>query len=158
MKRFREGLVFKAHRPLYHSTLGSRIIKKKREEGTGTCELALDFGGALLHPVQRVLFPDTPTSLLPTQLRNMASRIICFFLNAQTSVLLVGHGACVASAEEIASEGSPLVQSAAVKVGRARGISRKCHGDRIASRNQTGKHSYILFSRRIRSALSSSES
>jgi hypothetical protein len=26
---FRGGLVFKAHRPLYHSTLGSRVIKKK---------------------------------------------------------------------------------------------------------------------------------
>ena len=29
MKRFRGGLVFKAHRLLYHSTLGSRGIKKK---------------------------------------------------------------------------------------------------------------------------------
>jgi len=27
---FRGGLVFKAHRLLYHSTLGSRVIKKKR--------------------------------------------------------------------------------------------------------------------------------
>jgi len=30
VKRFRGGLVFKAHRPLYHSTLGSRVIQKKR--------------------------------------------------------------------------------------------------------------------------------
>ena len=30
VKRFRGGLVFKAHRWLYHSTLGSRVIKKKR--------------------------------------------------------------------------------------------------------------------------------
>ena len=30
MKRFRGGLVFKAHRWLYHSTLGSRVIKKKK--------------------------------------------------------------------------------------------------------------------------------
>jgi len=29
---FRGGLVFKAHRLVYHSTLGSRVIKKKREE------------------------------------------------------------------------------------------------------------------------------
>ena len=28
---FRGGLVFKAHRLLYHSTLGSRVIKKRRE-------------------------------------------------------------------------------------------------------------------------------
>ena len=31
MKRFRGGLVFKAHRLVYHSTLGWRVIKKKRE-------------------------------------------------------------------------------------------------------------------------------
>ena len=30
VKRFREGLVFKAHILLYHSTLGSRVTKKKR--------------------------------------------------------------------------------------------------------------------------------
>ena len=29
--RFRGGLVFQAHRWLYHSTLGSRVIKKKKE-------------------------------------------------------------------------------------------------------------------------------
>jgi len=30
VKRFQGGLVFKAHRWLHHSTLGSRVIKKKR--------------------------------------------------------------------------------------------------------------------------------
>jgi len=30
VKRFRGGLVFKAHRLMYHSTLGSRVIKKKK--------------------------------------------------------------------------------------------------------------------------------
>ena len=29
VQRFHEGLVFKAHRLLYHSALGSRVIKKK---------------------------------------------------------------------------------------------------------------------------------
>ena len=29
--RFRGGLVFKAHRRLYHSTLGLRVIKKKKK-------------------------------------------------------------------------------------------------------------------------------
>ena len=29
MQRFRGGLVFKAHKLLYHSTLGLRVIKKK---------------------------------------------------------------------------------------------------------------------------------
>jgi hypothetical protein len=30
VKRFRGGLVFEAHRLLYHSTLGSRVIKQKK--------------------------------------------------------------------------------------------------------------------------------
>ena len=30
MKQFRGGLVFKAQRLLYHSTLGLRVIKKKK--------------------------------------------------------------------------------------------------------------------------------
>jgi len=30
VKRFRGGLVFKAHRLLYHSTLGLRVIKNKK--------------------------------------------------------------------------------------------------------------------------------
>jgi len=33
VKRFRGGLVFKAHRLLYYSTLGSRVIKKGRRSG-----------------------------------------------------------------------------------------------------------------------------
>jgi hypothetical protein len=32
VKRFRRGLVFKAHRPLFHSTLGSKVIKKKKKD------------------------------------------------------------------------------------------------------------------------------
>jgi len=42
VKRFRGGLVFKAHRLVYHSTLGWRVIKKKKyrkkrgiEDGVG---------------------------------------------------------------------------------------------------------------------------
>ena len=30
VQRFRGGLVFKAHRLVYHSTLGSRVIKRKK--------------------------------------------------------------------------------------------------------------------------------
>ena len=33
MKLFRGGLAFKAHRLLYHSTLGLRVIKKKKKQG-----------------------------------------------------------------------------------------------------------------------------
>ena len=35
VKRFRGGLVFKAHRLLYHSTLGLRVIKKKKKKWRG---------------------------------------------------------------------------------------------------------------------------
>ena len=41
MKRFRDGLAFKAHRHLYHSTLGSRVIKKKRRESVDPSETEL---------------------------------------------------------------------------------------------------------------------
>jgi hypothetical protein len=37
---YRGGLVFKAHRLLYHSTLGSRVMKKKEEEGAFTGDAA----------------------------------------------------------------------------------------------------------------------
>ena len=32
MERFQGGLVFKAHRLLYHSALGSRVIEKKKKK------------------------------------------------------------------------------------------------------------------------------
>jgi len=32
VQRFRGGLVFKAHRLLYHSTLGLRVTKKKKKK------------------------------------------------------------------------------------------------------------------------------
>jgi hypothetical protein len=35
VKRFRGGLVFKAHRLVYHSTLGLRVIKKEKVGGAG---------------------------------------------------------------------------------------------------------------------------
>ena len=40
MKWFRGGLVFKAHRLVYHSTLGSGVIKKKKNpthQGSNVC-------------------------------------------------------------------------------------------------------------------------
>ena len=46
VKRFRGGLVFKAHRWLYHSTLGSRVIKKKEKKRQ-------------LSPLRRVPFSGT---------------------------------------------------------------------------------------------------
>ena len=41
MKRFREGLEFKAHRLLCHSTLGSKVMKKKKDESL-VCVLDVD--------------------------------------------------------------------------------------------------------------------
>jgi len=35
--------VFKAHRLLYHSTLGSRVIKKRKQEGGHLLPLALEW-------------------------------------------------------------------------------------------------------------------
>ena len=32
VRRFPEGLVFEAHRPVYHSTLGSRTVEKKKKK------------------------------------------------------------------------------------------------------------------------------
>ena len=37
VQRFRSGLIFKAHRLLYHSTLGLRVIKKKTCKATAGC-------------------------------------------------------------------------------------------------------------------------
>ena len=50
VKRFRGGLVFMAHRLLYHSTLGLRVIKKKKKKSdAGPCA-----GGAFTWPGFRV--------------------------------------------------------------------------------------------------------
>jgi len=37
VKRFRGGLVFKAHRLLYHPTLGLRVMKKKKKKKKTVC-------------------------------------------------------------------------------------------------------------------------
>ena len=44
----RRGLISKAHRLLNHSTLGSRVIKKKKKKDTGYDLLSVLHGG---HPV-----------------------------------------------------------------------------------------------------------
>ena len=36
VQRFRGGLVFKAHKRLYHATLGLTVIQKKERGGAGT--------------------------------------------------------------------------------------------------------------------------
>ena len=53
VKRFRAGLVFKAHRRLYHSTLGSRVIKrKKKKSGAGFRKSGRLRAPLLCHQVQ----------------------------------------------------------------------------------------------------------
>jgi len=49
VKRFRGGLVFKAYRLVYHSTLGLRVIKKKKKHGVQEfqpCEVFCQCRGA----------------------------------------------------------------------------------------------------------------
>ena len=45
MERFRGGLIIKAHRLLYHSTLGSRVMKRKMLRVSGGAHLVLGRGG-----------------------------------------------------------------------------------------------------------------
>jgi len=44
VQRFRGGLVFKAHRLLYHSTLGLRAIKKKKKDAFNSNQFGSLFG------------------------------------------------------------------------------------------------------------------
>ena len=55
MKRFRGGLVFKAHRLVYDSTIGLRVIKKKRRDMGGPRDGASHgfLGPLLFVPVSR---------------------------------------------------------------------------------------------------------
>jgi len=55
VNRFRGGLVFKAHRLVYPSTLGLRVIKKKKKFGVlgahrGLLQGERETGGALPPP------------------------------------------------------------------------------------------------------------
>jgi len=63
VKRFRGGLVFKAHRLLYHSTLGLRVIKKKKKiwmifRGTCAAVVCLSVEGSGVEAICRVLFEN----------------------------------------------------------------------------------------------------
>ena len=61
MNWFRGGLVFKAHRLLYHPTLGSRVIKKKKKYLRDVDQQKV-FIGAVRHPrqVERVAINAPP--------------------------------------------------------------------------------------------------
>ena len=55
--RFRSGLVFKAHRPVYHSTLGWRVIKKKKKTcGSGHASPGPPGEPSLACPLPQVFF------------------------------------------------------------------------------------------------------
>ena len=49
MQRFQGGLIFQAPRWLYHSTLGSRVIKKRREVPAESCRGPSRPRGSLRH-------------------------------------------------------------------------------------------------------------
>ena len=59
VKRFPGGLVFKAHRLLYHSTLGVRVIKKKKKVGANPGAL----GERARASAEVGLLPPPPTRL-----------------------------------------------------------------------------------------------
>ena len=53
MQRFRSGLVFKAHRLVYHSTLGLLVIKKKKKYRGGVgIAVVVAVRGPETHPVE----------------------------------------------------------------------------------------------------------
>jgi len=70
VKRFRGGLVFKAHRLVYHSTIGSRVTKKKKIEGAnGTWGMY----GIFMIVVLGNFIPHAPT---PSTLRTKPHTLI----------------------------------------------------------------------------------
>ena len=76
MKRFRDRLVSKAHRPLYHSTLGARAIMKKKVglgKGLATCDFRSRVGFLilLLHFLDSL---DRFHLLVPSALQGRTSR------------------------------------------------------------------------------------
>ena len=90
MKRFRGGLVFKAHRLLYHSTLGLIVIKKKRreEEEEDPCPDLLEAAmadEAFLAEEEEVLLEEEEEDLLPlsaTISSQLSSNVPPFSLDA----------------------------------------------------------------------------
>jgi len=69
VKRFRGGLVFKAHRLVYHSTLGLRVIKKQRRRESGE-DLAFDGGAKAREDVQIVVDLAVPQHDIPATPEN----------------------------------------------------------------------------------------
>ena len=63
VQRFRGGLVFKAHRLLYHTTLGLRVIKKKK---TREDKAVVDFRTQTLNLEPYMLKTPKPQNLCPT--------------------------------------------------------------------------------------------
>jgi len=66
VQRFRGGLVFKAHRLLYHSTLALRVITKKKRGGTA-CNPRIRGGAG--RPPCRSLLSSSPLSAPTAGLR-----------------------------------------------------------------------------------------
>ena len=67
MKRFRGGLVFEAHRLLYHSTLGSKVIQKKKK-------VHLQDGRLRAREQQAPCMPFPLSPLVPDRQRDHAPR------------------------------------------------------------------------------------
>ena len=60
VERFRGVLVFEAHRLLYHSTLGFRVIKEKKKVLTGGSLVELSFAWDIPRWVRDLMRAKTP--------------------------------------------------------------------------------------------------
>jgi len=88
--RFRGGLVFKAHRLLYHSTLGWRVLKNKKKN------LLRGREDVVPHVLLRLAIPDIPARLrhqvmrLPLPLQVVRLPLPLLALALQLALLGVG--------------------------------------------------------------------
>ena len=73
MQRFRGGLVFKAHRRVYHSTLGLRVIKKKKKKA------------------DLVLAPSKPATETPRNIEIMGMSLSDDYMYRGTSLIRSSH-------------------------------------------------------------------
>ena len=109
MQRFRGGLVFKAHRLFYHSTLGLRVIKKEEAEERTSATAAA--GSTLsdkihLHVDERLICSGGP-ALKPIITRVIISfRAVIITITRDCSKY---HNDLVRQSNEgVACEGGPL--------------------------------------------------
>ena len=81
--RFPGGLVFKAHRLLYHSTLDLRVIKKKKKMG---------MMGGMQHGSMMGAMQPSPGSAPPKLKSRFLISQSAVFLISQSAVFMINRG------------------------------------------------------------------